>query len=44
MKISGKPIDIRWLVKVRVHLEKVEKVQLRIKQKTLLTVSGNSSL
>ena len=41
---SSKPIYMCWLVKVRGHLEKDEKEQLRIKQKKLPTLSGNSSL
>ena len=44
VEISGKRIDICWLVKVRGHLNKVEKEQQRIKQKMLSTLSGNSSL
>ena len=44
MEISGKGVDICWLVKVRGHLDKVEKEQQRIKQKRLSNLSGNSSL
>ena len=44
MEISGKHVDICWLVRVRGHLDKVEKVQQRIKQKKLSTLSSNSSL
>ena len=44
VEISGKPIAICWLVKVRVHPEKDEEKQLRIKQKKLPTLSGDSSL
>ena len=43
VEISGKRIDICWLVKVRGHLEKTEKKQQRIKRKELSTLSGNSS-
>ena len=42
-EISGKRVDICWLVKVRGHLDKVEKEQQRIKQKKLSNLSGNSS-
>ena len=41
---SGKHIDVYWLLKVRGHLDKVEKEQRRIKQKKLSTVSGNPNL
>ena len=44
VEISSKSIDICWLVKVRGHLDKIEKEQQRIKQKKLSTHSGNSSL
>ena len=44
VEISGKPVDICWLVRVRGHLDKVEKEQQRIKQKKLSTLSSNSSL
>ena len=44
VEISGKGVDICWLVKVRGHLDKVEKEQQRIKQKRLSNLSGNSSL
>ena len=44
VEISGKRINICWLVKVRGYLEKVEKDQQRIKQKKLFTVSVNSNL
>ena len=44
VEISGKRVDICWLVKVRGHLDKVEKEQQRIKQKKLSTLSSNSSL
>ena len=44
VEISGKRVDICWLVKVRGHLDKVEKKQQRIKQKKLSTPSGYSSL
>ena len=43
-EISGKHGDVCWLVKVRGHLNKVEKEQQRIKQKKLSTLSGNSSV
>ena len=43
VEISGKCIDICWLVKVRGHLDKIEKEQQRIKRKKLSTLSGNSS-
>ena len=42
--IRGKSIDICWLVKVRGHLDKIEKEQQRMKQKKLSTLSGNSTL
>ena len=38
--IRGKSIDICWLVKVRGHLDKIEKEQQRIKQKKLSTLNG----
>ena len=38
VEISGKPVDICWLVRVRGHLDKVEKEQQRIKQKKLSTL------
>ena len=44
VKINGKRVDICWLVRVRGHLDKVEKEQQRIKQKKLSTLSSNSSL
>ena len=44
VEISGKRVDICWLVRVRGHLDKVEKEQQRIKQKKLSTLSSNSSL
>ena len=44
VQISGKRVDICWLVRVRGHLDKVEKEQQRIKQKKLSTLSSNSSL
>ena len=44
VEISGKRVDICWLVKVRGYLDKVNKEQQRIKQKKLPTLSGTSSL
>ena len=44
VEISGKRVDICWLVRVRGHLDKVKKEQQRIKQKKLFTLSSNSSL
>ena len=44
VEISGKCVDICWLVKVRGHLDKVKNEQQRIKQKKLSTLSDNSSL
>ena len=44
MDISGKRVDICWLVKVSGHLGKIEKEQQRIKQKKLSAHSGNSSV
>ena len=44
VEISGKRVDICWLVKFRGHLDKVEKGQQRIKHKKLYTLSSNSSL
>ena len=44
VEISGKGVDICWLVRVRGHIDKVEKEQQRIKQKKLSTLSSNSSL
>ena len=43
VEISGKRVDVSWLVKLRGHLDKVEKEQQRIKQKKLSNLSGNSS-
>ena len=44
VEISGKGVDICWLVRVRGHIDKVEKEEQRIKQKKLSTLSSNSSL
>ena len=44
LEISGKRVDICQLGSVRVHLDKVEKEQQRIKQKKLSTLSSSSSL
>ena len=44
VEIRGKRVQICWLVKVRGHLEKVEKKQKRIKQKKLSNLSGKFSL
>ena len=44
VEISGKLVDICWLLRVRGHIYKVEKEQQRIKQKNLSTLSSNSSL
>ena len=44
VEISGKRVDIFWLVKVRGHLDKVENEQQRIKRKKLSFLSGNSSV
>ena len=44
VEINAKRVDICWLVRVRGHLDKVEKEQQRIKQKKLSTLSSNSSL
>ena len=44
VEVSGKCVDICWLVKVRGHLDKVKNEQQRIKQKKLSTLSDNSSL
>ena len=45
MEINGKRVDICWLVRVRGHLDNVEKKkEQRIKQKKLSTLSSNSSL
>ena len=44
VEINSKHVDICWLVRVRGHLDKVEKEQQRIKQKKLSTLSSNSSL
>ena len=44
LEISGKRFDICWLGWLRGHLDKVEKEQQRIKQKTSSTLSRNSSL
>ena len=43
MVITGKCVDICWLVRVRGHLDKVEKEPQRIKQKKLSTLSSNST-
>ena len=43
-EISGKRVDICWLMKARGDLDKVEKEQQRIKQKKLSILSGNSSV
>ena len=44
VEISGKRVDIFWLVKVRGHLDKVGNEQQRIKRKKLSFLSGNSSV
>ena len=44
VEISGKRVDIFWLVRVRGHLDKVETEQQRIKQTKLSTLSSNFSL
>ena len=44
VEVSGKRIDICWLLKVRVHLDKIETKQQRITREQLSTLSGNSGL
>ena len=44
VEISGKRIDIWWLVKVRVHLGKAKKEQHGIKRKKLPTLLDISNL
>ena len=44
VEIGGKRIDICCTGKDRVHLDKVEKEEQRIKQKKLTTLAGNSSI
>ena len=40
----GKNINIDWLIKVRGHIDKIEKREQEIKQKKLSAFSGNSCL
>ena len=42
--LSGKHVDLCWLVRFRGHSDKVEKEEQRIKQKKSSTLSSNSSL
>ena len=37
-------VDISWLVKVRNHLDKIEKEQAKFKRKKLASLSRNSHL
>ena len=37
-------LDISWSIKVRNHLDKIEKEQAKVKQKTLPSLSRNSHL
>ena len=42
--IAGANVNLNWLLKVRNHLDKIEKEQEKIKRKKLFSLSGNSSL
>ena len=41
---AGANVDLNWLVKVRSHLDKIEKEQENVKPKKLSSISRNSSL
>ena len=43
-EIAGANVDLNWLVKVRSHLDKIEKEQEKVKRKKLSSLSRNSSL
>ena len=43
-EIAGANVDLNWLVKVRSHLDKIEKEQEKFKRKKLSSLSRNSSL
>ena len=42
--IAGANVDLNWLIKVRSHLDKIEKEQEKVQQKKLSSLSRNSSL
>ena len=41
--IAGANINLNWLIKIRSHLDKILKVQEKVKRKMLPSLSGNSS-
>ena len=41
--IVGANVDLNWLIKVRSHLDKIEKEQEKVKRKKLSSLSRNSS-
>ena len=41
--IAGANINLNWLIKIRSHLDKIEKEQEKVKQKKLSSLSRNSS-
>ena len=43
-EIAGANVDLNWLVKVRSHLDKIEKEQEKVKPKKMSSLSRNSSL
>ena len=43
-EIAGANVDLNWLVKVRSHLDKIEKEQEKVKRKKLSCLCRNSSL
>ena len=43
-EIAGANVDLNWLIKVRSHLDKIEKEQEKVKRKKLSSLSRNSSL
>ena len=42
--IAGANVNLKWLIKIRSHLDKIEKEQQKVKLKTLSSLSRNSSL
>ena len=42
--MAGANVDLNWLIKVRSHLDKIEKKHEKFKRKKLSSLSRNSSL
>ena len=42
--IAGANVNLKWLIKIRSRLDKIEKEQQKVKQKKLSSLSRNSSL